>query len=1086
MLRLCFSPLRQLGTDCIMQTVCDNAAQGIARQILIVPEQASFDTERRLCELGGDSIPRFAEVLSFTRLASRVFSTVGGTAIQTLDKSGRLIAMAGALEQVRSRLKIYGTCITKPDFLLQLLQISDEFKNYGVSAAAVRRVFPTLTGTLAEKMEELSLILEAYDTVCTGAKLDPASRLDLLCNALAESDYAEGRAVFIDGFSDFTAQELQVICELMRSAASVTVFLCCDDLHDGQSVFSVTRGTARSLIRMAQSYGVAVEHRLLSDTDAASALAHLRRHLFAAKLPEWADPTDTVCLSDAGTAFDECLHAVADIQELLLRGARLREIGIACTDAAYLPMLETLFARYQIPCYLSDTQDVLQKSALRGVLAALRAAACGMEYEDVADYLDTGIAPVSADECDRLKNYAFLWNIHGSVWEKEFTFSPLGYDGDEPAHTEALLQALNSARAAAVEPLVTFRSELTAAKNTAQQVLALHRFLERIGLRETLSTLAGRRAEQHELAEAQEYSQLYDILSDTMEQIYGVLGESVRTPEDFYRFFRATLSQHTVGTIPATLDCVCAGTLPEMRNRRIRHLLVLGASDGLLPSGAPTAGLLSDRERKVLADAGLMLAPDASARLERELLNAYLVLTAPADTLYISCTAGAASYLYQRIEQLFPHCRRFTGAPMPVTALQAAGDALRRQAELPEQGEVRQQAEALRQRAGYEPGTLSQGSVTALYGEKIRLSASKIDRFAQCRYAFFLQYGLQAKECRQATIDASIFGTFVHDVLEKTSRQVMAEGGFHTVTEERLNELAAQYIDEFVNERLNGLADKSARQIAIFRSNLEEVRFVVRELWEELKQSDYVPEGFEIGFFGDAAVGISGKNAESIIVGKVDRADLFRDNGRTYLRIVDYKTGTKTFDYTDILTGVGLQMLIYLFAMQMQAKKRFGSEVIPAGVLYFPARMPHVSAPSRMTEEKVEKERRSSLRRKGLLLEDDRSLCAMEPEPEHGAMKYLPYQIMKSGERSGPLADSTQMEQLRSYVFRTLADLTDELFAGNVAPNPYMRGDYGICTYCPYTAVCHRSSGDIPVRNLKATGREQFWSILEKEAEAHG
>ncbi len=1086
MLRLWFSPQRQQGADCIMQAVCDNAANGIARQILIVPEQASFEAECRLCELGGDTIPRFAEVLSFTRLSSRVFSAVGGTAIQTLDKSGRLIAMAGALEQVRSRLKIYGAYITKPDFLLQLLQISDEFKSYGVSSAAVRRVWPDLTGTLAEKMEELTLILEAYDTVCTASKLDPASKLDLLCNALAESDYAENRAVFVDGFSDFTAQELQVLCELMRSAASVTVFLCCDDLRDGQSVFSVTRDTARSLIRMAETYGVGVEHRLLPAADDASALTHLRQHLFAVKLPEWSEQTDAICLSDAGTAFDECMHAVGYLQKLLLGGVRLRDIGIACTDAGYLSALETLFARYQIPCYLSGTQDVLQKSVLRGVLAALRAAACGMEQEDVADFLDTGISPLSADECDRLKNYAFLWNIHGSVWEMEFTLSPLGYANDRHAHSVALLRDLNRSRVAAIEPLVTFRNGLTAAKNTAEQVLSLHRFLEQIHLRETLCTLAEQRAVQHELQQAQEYSQLYDILSDTMEQIYGVLGETVRTPEDFYRFFRATLSQHTVGTIPATLDCVYVGTLAEMRNRRIRHLLVLGASDGLLPSGAPTAGLLSDRERKVLADAGLTLAPDASARLERELLSAYLVLTAPSDTLYLSCTTGAASYLYQRAERLFPHCRRDACEPLPATAMQAAGDALRRQAELPGHVEVRQQAQLLQQRAEYEPGTLSQDSVTALYGERIGLSASKIDRFAQCRYAFFLQYGLQAKECRQATIDSSIFGTFVHDVLEKTSRQIMAEGGFHTVTEERLNELAAQYIDEFVNDQLNGLADKSAREIAIFRSNLEEVRFVVHELWEELKQSDYIPEGFEIDFFGEKAVRISGKNAESEIVGKVDRADLFRADGRTYLRIVDYKTGTKTFDYTDILSGVGLQMLIYLFAMQSQARERFGSDVIPAGVLYFPARMPHVSATSRLSEDKVEKERRLSLRRKGLLLEDDRSLNAMESEPEQGSMTYLPYRIYKSGERSGPLASSKQMEQLRGYVFRTLADLTDELFAGNVAPNPYMRGEYGICVYCPYSTVCHRSRGDIPVRNLKATPRELFWDILEKEAEKDG
>ena len=1081
MLRFCYAPLRRAVSDFALSEICKNAARGTARQILIVPEQFSFETERRLCALGGDPIVRFAEVLSFSRLADRVFSVVGGACIKTLDQSGRLIAIAGALEQVRSRLKIYGTYITKPEFLLQLLQIHDEFKSYGVSADAVRRVFPVLTGTLAEKMEELTLILETYDTVCSGAKLDPMMRPELLASALSESDYAQDREIIVDGFTDFTAQELNILCALLRTAGNVTVCLCCDGLLRGQSVFSPVRDTAKALAALAERYGIDCARQEIPVTADADDLLHLSSHLFSSALPVWDAPAPHILRSDADTVYDECLCAVGQIQRLLTDGARLRQIAVACTDPSYLPVLENLFSRYHLFCYISGAQDVLQKSVLQGVLSALRAAASGMDAEDVADYLNAGISGISADACDRLKNYAFVWKLRGTLWESEFTRDPYGYDGGDPVRSARLLSDLNEARRTAVEPLLSLKSGLAAAKNTAQQVLALYRFLEQIDLRRRLSDRADALCRQNRLQQAQEYAQLYGILTDTMEQVYGVLGETVRTPEEFHNFFRAALSQHTVGTVPATLDCIRIGLLSDLRDARTEHLLLLGASDGLLPSGAPTVGLLSDAERKLLTQAGLTLAPDAGARLDRELLCAYTVLTAPTQTLYISCTADQPGYLYERLKKMFPQCRCVHPSPLPVTPLQAAASVCAQgTAAVPTLSE---HTERLRQRAAYTPGSLSQPTVTALYGEQIRLSASKIDKFASCKFAFFLRYGLSAAQRKEAAVDAPIFGTFVHEVLEKTAKQVMAEGGFHTVSEQRLDELAGSFAEQFIRERLNGTDGKSERELSLLRKNLDEIRGIVRELWEELRQSEYLPEGFELEFFGDSAVEIAGQTASCRVVGMVDRVDLFRSDGKTYLRIVDYKTGIKSFDYTDILSGIGLQMLIYLFALQSQAKERFGSAVIPAGVLYFPARLPVLSGTERMDDAAAEQARRSQLRRKGLLLDDERSLQAMEPA--EGSPRYLPYKILRSGERSGDLATGEQISLLREYVFRTLADMTDEIFSGTLTPDPYVRGTSdSSCKYCEYRTVCHIDSGKIPVRSLKATSASRFWDTLEKEAES--
>ena len=308
MLTIRYSPDWRANARRAVEALC--ALPEGSRGILIVPEQNSFDAEWSLCELGGDSISRRAEVLSFTRLATRVFSVTGGAAIPTLDRSGRLIAMAGALELLRPKLRLYGAHIAKPEFLEQLLRVVDEFHAYGLDAAAVRRAREGLTEPLSQKLEELCLILELYDAVCAKAAQDPATRLDRLRDALWESDFAAGLHVVVEGFTDFTAQELGVLEALAGRAAGITVWLCCDSLRGGQSVFAVPRATARALRDLARRAKVPCRDAALPTELREGPLAHLARELFAPRFEAWQGEAEAVRLLAAADPAEECMLAL--------------------------------------------------------------------------------------------------------------------------------------------------------------------------------------------------------------------------------------------------------------------------------------------------------------------------------------------------------------------------------------------------------------------------------------------------------------------------------------------------------------------------------------------------------------------------------------------------------------------------------------------------------------------------------------------------------------------------------------------------------------------------------------------------------
>ena len=206
MLELWLCPSRKQNTARVMQALCEKTAQ----RILVVPEQFSHEAERMLCRAGGDTISRFAEVLSFSRLASRVFSIEGGSACEETDAGGRLLLMALAVEQVRPRLKLFGASTSRPEFLLQLLDTLEEFRAYCLRPELLRAASEKLSGALAVKTEEFALLMESYDAACANAGQDPSSRLTRLAAALETGTFAAGRQLYLDGFTDLNGVELDL------------------------------------------------------------------------------------------------------------------------------------------------------------------------------------------------------------------------------------------------------------------------------------------------------------------------------------------------------------------------------------------------------------------------------------------------------------------------------------------------------------------------------------------------------------------------------------------------------------------------------------------------------------------------------------------------------------------------------------------------------------------------------------------------------------------------------------------------------------------------------------------------------------
>lgn len=1067
-------------------------------QLLLVPEQASFETEGRFCRENGNQAGLYGEVLSFTRLENRVLSLAGGGAQPVLDEGGRLLVMYAALKSVSGNLTVYAMPSQKPEFLSSLLTTMDELKSCCVTGAQLTQVGEETEGLDGEKLRDLGLIFGAYEAMTARGSLDPRDRLTRLAEKLKTYPFFREKDVYLDGFTDFTPQQGLVLEQLLRQAHSVTVTLTWGEGDGEEEVFAPAHKTETWLRRLAAKANCPVrrEDLPLREGVRTPPLAYLEQNLFArSRVPYPGEWDESIFLGRLATPREEVRWAAGEIRRLVQSGRfRYRDIAVTARSMdRYWEHMEGIFAQYDIPVFQSDRTDILQKPIFTLITAAMDAVRGGYAYEDMFRYLKTGLTGLPTQACDKLENYVLTWDLWGSRWTKPWTQHPGGYHQTFTEQDEKDLEELNALRLQVIRPLETFKKK---SKHTiGEQVLALYSFLEEIQAPEALEARTARLLEQGEPELARQYSQLWEIFCGALEQCTALLGDQEAEFSEFSKLLNLLLSRYSVGTIPASLDRVAAGDAQRLSNRACKALIFLGADDGSIPQVTPGQGLLTDRDRALLEDYGLELAPQVEEKLSRENTIVYTACAQPTEKLCVTWPAGGESggeyrpsFLVETLAALFPQAQGpcvMADSPDRLRTLAARSP------------EAREELEAdpaytacfrrLDRAARWERGRLSPQAVQSLYGEKVAMSASRMDQYKSCHFAYFLRYGLGAKDRRPAGFHAPEYGTFVHFVLEHVLREVRDKGGIEACSDQDVKDLTKQAVKEYIFTELGGMEHQTPRFQYLFRRLQRNVQAVVDNVIDELRSSDFQPICFELGFGPGKdlpPVEVKAGGVTLRISGFVDRVDGWVKDGRLYLRVVDYKTGRKSFDLTEIWNGLGLQMLLYLFALEEKGEKRFGTQPVPAGVLYLPAREAMISGSRDMDEAARRKLMDKELVRRGLVLDDEAVLDAMEHQ--EGTLRFLPLRVStRTGKITGDaLVSAEKLGRLKGHTQAILQQICREIASGNIDADPFWRGpSKNACQYCEYFRACQFEEKTDRRRWIPSVKNSDFWDWLARKEE---
>ncbi len=1094
-----------------------------SRQLLIVPELFSHEYERRLAKATGNRGARSAEVLSFSRLALRVFAEAGGLAETVLTPAGRLLTLREALSRVRTQLDVCRPALEQPEILRELLTMVDELKTCRVQPEELFRAAgdgKKEDETLSRKLKELAVVYTAYDRLCAESLPDPRDRLTLLADRLPASGVLQNACVYIDCFASFTPQEMEVIRVMVENGVDLTVAVLCD-LKEKEVFVSGCKTVAR-LRKMASRRGLPCEivpcgeSRIEKPAD----LSVIEREALLPLSRTYPSDGDSVRIFEAASPFGECEHAAAYIRKTVREtGARWRDFAVVARSMdGYAAPLQMAMARYDVPIFLAEKADLLAKPALALVTGAMDACAGFWRYEDLFACFKTGLCGLKPDEIDRLENYVLTWRVRGGAWEREWTGHPSGYGIPFNDASRAELESLNELRASAITPFVSLREALKQAETGGACVKALYAFLEGMDVPQAME----RRAARHEAAGrfqlAEEYRQLWEILLSALEQFYWTAGGRPMTGGEFARLLPLVLGEYDVGTIPVSLDRVSCGEIDRVcTGVSVPHLILLGANDGLLPKTPSSRGLLSDADRELLEGLGVELAASGTERLMMEQETLYHAVACPRVRLLVSYATHDAAGKEARPSYFVGTLRRLlSGVPFAFGQEPVQRDRLeagRPAFELAAAYLCGSRAPAVR--AAYEAyqnderllaaqdtfrarGPLTDPcTIDGLYGESVSLAASRIDQFYSCQFAFFMKYGLKAQPRRRAQFSAPETGTFIHYVLENCLQLLGGEEGGAAAADERAVRAALRkVVQQYIDEELGGLEDKNARFRYLFNRLVSSVGKILDGVLEEMRKSDFAPIDYELDFSRDGDLPPVSAEEDGVsvsLIGKVDRVDGYIQNQRLYIRVMDYKSGKKSFSLSDIWYGLNMQLVIYLHAIQEKGLDRYRErlsesldEIVPAGVLYVPTRDELPDADRAVTEEGLEEMRAKALRRSGLLSDDMDILEAME----HGLAdktKFIPVSLKKAKKKGdepeftaqSAVANLAKFGRLARYTQKKLLEMGRELRHGACAANPYQYGGRDFCEWCDYRAACRfdETAGD-KKRMLRAVKDEEFWEKI--------
>ena len=1142
-LRFYFGPSGSGKSHRIYEEIIQRAAQEPGRNFLIiVPDQFTMQTQKDLVMRSDKGGILNIDVLSFGRLSHRILEEVGTKEMPVLDDTGKSLVLQKIAADLKEQLPAMGSLLHKQGYIHEVKSAISEFMQYGISTQDMDKLIASAEkrGALAMKLRDLKTLYRGFQDYIKDHFITTEETLDVLRRSLTKSKILPGSVVVFDGFTGFTPIQNRLIQELMRVCAEtiVTVTIGAEEdpyQPDGeQKLFHLSKKTVADLVKLAaeaeveRGEDVFVKGGINRFTQA-PALCYLEQNLFRYQYEPYTEKQQELCMFEALSPREEVHQTALYIRNLIREQEfNYRDIAVVIGDLErYASYVETEFGQLEIPCFIDRTRGIVLNPMIEYIKSALQLYIKDFSYDTVFHFLRSGMVDISREEIDELENYVIRTGARGyRTYSRLFTRRTeemqQGRGQDDTERVEETLERLNRVRQQFADTVEILHMAPRA--KTGEYVDHLYDFLEQNQVQQKLLNYQQQFEQEGDLAKAREYAQIYRLVMDLLDQIYGLLGEEEISLQEFADILDAGFGEITVGTIPQNVDRIVVGDMERTRLKQVKVLFFLGVNDGNIPKNASKGGIISDMDREFLIESGTEMAPSPRQQMYIQRLYLYLNMTKPSQRLYLSYAKVNSdgkgirpSYLIDTVRKLFPQLTveypqnrsrieqiegRQEGARYLAEELREYADGTLREEERQDfylmyrayeadpQDRDRLTQAAFRR---YKESGLSRIVARALYGRQLKNSVSRLETYAACACRHFLQYGLSLREREEFGFEVSDMGTVYHAVLENFAGKLAESGRTWWDFEEN-------FAAKVVREAIEGYAAtygetvlySSARnEYAITRMSRILTRTVLT-LQQHLKQGSFQPDDYELSFrFAENLDSIHvdlSEEEKMHLQGRIDRIDVSEDAEHVYVKVIDYKSGNKKFDLAALYYGLQLQLVVYMnAAMELESRKHPDKEIVPAALLYYHIDDPTIETPVELTDEQINEQILAKLRMNGVVNSDPEVVERLDHYLQDKSA-VIPVEKKKDGSfsaRSGILSRE-EMQLVSAYVDAKIRDIGREILDGKIAANPYEKGNEEACTCCAYKKVCG-FDGSIPgyeKRQLEDLDKQTLMQRMQETVEA--
>ncbi len=1095
MIHFIYGPCGSGKTTVLYKYLESDVKQG-KKAFFIVPEQETVAVERVIVSSLPASAQLDIEVLNFSRLCNRIFRTYGGLSYNTATKQAKALLMWNTIRELAPMLEEYKTG-EPSDFSLtpKMLSAVQELKAYNVSPKKLELACSKMDTDSAaySKFRDISLIYSAYCSLVSDKFSDSADDISKALEILKEHNIFEGMNVYLDSFAGFTKQELDFIVRISELCDELYITLPIKTPRDKSIHLESLRQTVSKLkksISSAKYDEVFLDEIQRTDS---MAIKHLQNNVWNFEAEPFNDEIgEDISLYLCDTPYSEADTVATLICKEIENGARYNDIAIILRDSEkYRGILDVSLDKYEIPFFMSEKTDLMSKALSKFIFSALKVKESNFKGSNLIAHLKSGFCDIDPFDIDIFEDYVTTWNINGNkFFEEKWTMNPDGYSANMTHRGERILSIANSVKDKVISALSLYFTRLDASSSVKEMCQATLEFLKSSSITEKVrQSCASHLAEGNKKA-ADEDMKLYSLTLNILYDLSSTVGDCSLKIEEFAAALNLMFSESDIGTIPTSADEVTIGSASMLRTGNVKTAIIMGLNEGEFPASVKDNGIFTDSDKELLEGLDIELSSNANVKTSEELFYLYRALATPQSKLIITHSSLRAdgqeqrnSIAIERIHALFPTMHEIKEDKLSyvdkIWNIESA-KALYPQIKNADGSKFikdilatdnQRFIKSLEIPVSQKECSIDKDIATKLFGSRLSLTQSRLEKYVLCGFDYYCTYVLQLRETKKAAFQLNDIGTFIHYILEMFMKEITSSNTLNlTLSDDEIDEILKKTVRKYLSELLGEDYALSNRTKHLF-IRLNKLSFmIVKNLINEFKASDFYPAHFELKVgMGEGSIDALEFNlADGSILtlrGIADRVDTYKKDDKVYIRIVDYKTGSKEFSLEELKNGLNTQLLIYLFSIcklkNPKQRAMFGAdestEILPGGIQYLSSNAPVVSVDKFCDGDEIEKLIQNEFSRSGLLNDDPDVLYAINHDLDTNIITHT--KKKKDGTIYGKgLASEESFDEIYDLLSETIVSVAESLKDGKADAIPLREGDNSPCRYCRMKSICRAST----------------------------